>query len=330
MDNVRFTVAGDVLIRNPKPNPFVSLRWPGVSFSPLPDLFTFDGHGIIETSLLLWLNTCNLMSLHIDDLSWRVNKLHEVDRTDLEDPTDVAMFPGKTIFRNPRAKTPPGTNVFREIVSSQSTNETLATLQHYDQRRENGSFVNQFVAGQRGTRTQITKGEVEIKTGQSMTIFDSIGEDVEEGALNVLKATKEVLMLNWSAMSTPSIQRIFPKSSAALAFAQMSLEQRKELLKANCDIKISGISTQIKNSELIPRYQALMKQAESTVFGKYFKPYSLLKHETTSFGFYEPDFIVDDATAEALDNQPPPSPEPPEQLSGVLGPGEGGPTTNGT
>ena len=36
-----------------------------------------------------------------DDLSWRVNKLREFSRMDLEDPTDIAMFPGKNVLKNP-------------------------------------------------------------------------------------------------------------------------------------------------------------------------------------------------------------------------------------
>jgi hypothetical protein len=299
LDNARFTVAGDVLIRNPEPNPFVTMRWPGVSFSPLPDLFAFEGHGVIETSLLLWLNTCNLMSLHIDDLSWRVNKLRELNRMDLEDPTDVAMFPGKTVLKSPNV--PAGQQVVKEVYTSPSTNETLATLQHWDQRRENSSFVNQFVAGQRGTRTQITKGEVELKTSQSMTIFDSIGEDIEEGAINVIRAALEVLILNWSEYSNPTISRVMSNNPAAAKFAAMPIEAKKEMLRANCDIKISGISAQIKNSELVPRYQELMKDAVSSEFGKYFKPYRLLKRKVNSFGFYEADFIVTDDQAEAID-----------------------------
>jgi len=326
LDNARFTIAGDVLIRNPEPNPFVNLKWPGVAFSPLPDLFSFEGHGVIETSLLLWLNTCNLMSLHLDDLSWRVNKLREIDRMDLEDPTDVAMWPGKTVFRSRDAKSPPGQPIVKEIYTNPTTNETLATLQHWDQRRENSSFVNQFVAGQRGTRTQITKGEVEIKTSQSMTIFDSIGEDVEDGAVNIMRAALEVLILNWSELSDPTVSRVMQNNPVAQEFAEMPPEARRELLRANCDIKIMGISAQIKNSELIPRYQALMKQAESMMFSKYFRPYNLLKHEVNAFGFYEPDFIVNDDEAVMLDQPPPVQPEmggeqpaPTDQMGSLMG-----------
>jgi hypothetical protein len=257
------------------------------------------------------------MSLHIDDLSWRVNKLREMNRMHLEDPTDVAMFPGKTVFRSDSA--PPGQPVVKEVYTSPSTTETLGTLQHWDQRRENSSFVNQFVAGQRGTRTQITKGEVEMKTGQSMTIFDSIGEDIEEGAVNVIRAAIEVVVLNWNEYSNPSISRVMSNNPNAQRFAQMSIEERKEILRANCDIKIMGISAQIKNSQLIPLYQALLKQAESSVFAKYFKPYNLLKHEVNAFGFYEPDFIVTDEQAQDLDQ--PPEAIPPEMGGPALTPG---------
>ena len=299
LDNARFTVAGDVLIRNPEPNPFVIMRWPGVSFSPLPDLFAFEGHGVIETSLLLWLNTCNLMSLHMDDLSWRVNKLREMNRMHLEDPTDVAMFPGKTVFRSDSA--PPGQSVVKEVYTSPSTNETLGTLQHWDQRREASSMLTQIAAGQRGTKSQKTKGEAEMLLGQSMTIFDSIGEDIEEGAVNTIRAAQEVIILNWNEYSTPSISRVMANNPNAQRFAQMSIEERKEMLRANCDIKIMGISAQIKNSQLIPLYQALLKQAESSILGKYFKPYDLLKHEVNAFGFYEPDFLITDEQAQQLD-----------------------------
>lgn len=299
LDNSRWTIAGDVLIRNPEANPFVTMRWPGISFTPLPDLLTFEGHGIIETSLLLWLNTCNLMSLHIDDLSWRVNKMRELNRFDLEDPTDTAFFPGKSVYRSTTA--PAGQPVVKEIYTNPTTNETLATLQHWDQRRENSSFVNQFVAGQRGTRTQITKGEVDLKTSQSMTIFDSIGEDIEDGALNILKASIEIIALNWSELSDPPVSRVMQNNPYAEEYAMMSIEERKELLRANCDIKILGISAQIKNSELLPRLQWLMKQAESSVYAKYIKSYRLLKRAVNTLGFYDADFVATDSEAKAVD-----------------------------
>jgi RecG-like helicase len=135
-----------------------------------------------------------------------------------------------------------------------------------------------------------------------MTIFDSIGEDIEEGAINVIRAALEVLILNWSEYSDPTVSRVMTNNPAAASFAAMPIEAKREMLRANCDIKISGISAQIKNSELIPRLQWMMSKAEQSVFSKYFKPFKLLKKSVNALGFYEPDFIVTDDQAESIDH----------------------------
>ena len=300
LPNARFMVAGDVLILNPEPSPYPTLRWPGVSFSPMPDMFAFEGHGLVESSLFLWLMSCNLMSLHIDDLNWRVNRIREINRFLMEDPTDVIIEPGKPVFR---AETAPVTgDIIRDAyVQGKNTDEVLAILQYYDQKKENGSFINQFVAGLPGQRSNITKGEVEIKTEQSMGIFDSIGEDIEEAAIHIIKAVLETIIPNWSEYSYPPISRVFPNNPAFAAFAQMGPEERREMLEANCDITVSGVTAQIKNSDLIPRLQFMMQKAESGLWGKYFKPYELLKTSSTTLGFYEPKFIVTPEEADQIE-----------------------------
>jgi hypothetical protein len=300
LPNARFMVAGDVLILNPEPSPYPTLRWPGVSFSPMPDMFAFEGHGLIESSLFLWLMSCNLMSLHIDDLNWRVNRIREINRFLMEDPTDVIIEPGKPIFRAENA--PLAGEIIKDAyVQGRNTDEVLAILQYYDSKRENGSFINQFVAGLPGQRSNITKGEVEIKTEQSMGIFDSIGEDIEEAAIHVIKAVLETIIPNWSEYSYPPISRVFPDSPAFAMFAQMGPEERMEMLESNCDIKVSGVTAQIKNSDLIERLQFMMQKAESQLFGKYFKPYELLKESNTVLGFYDPKFIVTPEEADQIE-----------------------------
>jgi len=296
LPNARFTVAGDVLIRNPEPNPYETLRWPGISFSPLPDMIGFEGHGILESAILLWLMTCNLMSLHIDDLNWRVNRMRQLNRFLLEDPSDVSMYPGKLLLTEKGVTGP----VISDVYTPGDTSEILAILQHFDQRRENSTFVNQFVAGLPGQRSHITKGEVEIKTQQSMTIFDSIGEDVENGLIQVLRAAIETLVLNWSEYSYPPVSRVMP-DPMAMQFAALPIEQRKELLRANCDIKAQGITAQFKNSEMLPRLQFLMSQIANSAFARYLKPYQLLTQIVNTLGFYEPEFMANEEEAKQAD-----------------------------
>jgi len=74
-----------------------------------------------------------------------------------------------------------------------------------------------------------------------------------------------------------------------------------EMLESNCDIKVSGVTAQIKNSDLIPRLQFMMQKAESQLFGKYFKPYELLKESNTVLGFYDPKFIVTPEEADQIE-----------------------------
>jgi len=73
------------------------------------------------------------------------------------------------------------------------------------------------------------------------------------------------------------------------------------MLEANCDITVSGVTAQIKNSDLIPRLQFMMQKAESGLWGKYFKPYELLKTSSTTLGFYEPKFIVTPEEADQIE-----------------------------
>lgn len=296
LPDARMMMAGDTLILNPEPVPYATIRWPGVSFSPMVDMFAFEGHGLVESSLFLWLMTCNLMSLHVDDLNWRVNRVREINRFLMEDPSDVILEPGKPIFRAETA--PPGEDIIKDHYEAGNTNEVLAILQYYDQKKENGSFVNQFVAGLPGQRSNITMGEVEIKTNQSMGIFDSIGEDIEDGALSVIKVVQEFIACCWDQ---ESIMRAFPQDPTFAMFAQMGPEERREMLEENCDIKVSGVTAEIKNSELIPRLQFMMQQAGSPLFGKYFKPYELLKQSSHTLGFYEPQFIVSDEEAQMVE-----------------------------
>ena len=95
--------------------------------------------------------------------------------------------------------------------------------------------------------------------------------------------------------------RAFPQDPAFAMFAQMGPEERREMLEENCDIKVSGVTAEIKNSELIPRLQFMMQRAESAIFGKYIKPYELLKQASHTLGFYEPQFIVSDEEAQMVE-----------------------------
>ena len=284
--------AADQVILPPTNNAFETIPWPGVSFSPFAHILRFQGIGILEGVLSLWWIICNLMNLDIDNFTWVVNKMTEIDPSMMADPSDFERYPGKMTVR----KTGASGSIFNEVGATAHTADVLARIQQWYQMFQNGSTVNQFVEGSPGTRADITKGEVEIKTQQSLGIFDSIGRDLEVGAVNVLWVIYETIMLNWSVLSAPSIERVLGDQydDTARIFAEMDKDTRRQILKSKCDITVSGISAELQQWDKIDKLQPFFADMQSPIFSQYIRPYNLLKQRAELMGFHEPDFLMTD------------------------------------
>ncbi len=317
LPNGRYTVAGDKVILKPEICPFVRMRWPGTSFSPYVHLLRYEGRGIIQNVLSLWWLQNNMLNLHMDALNWAINKIREIDPSLLLDPSDTEVYPGVQKTRKAGAQGP----AITVVEERGTTGDVLPNMQFLNQKYENGCGVNQFVAGLPGSRSSITLGETKIKTQQSMGLFDSIGADVEAGAVNVIYAAYETLVLNWTGTSTPSPERVFGQEypEAARMFSAMPIEQRKELLRMGCDIKVSGIAAQLKQAEMVERLQYLTKLTAEPRFEKYTKPYELLSSNAEAVGDSDAKYIVTPDEAKQIDqieaqanaamlNQPPAAP----------------------
>lgn len=292
LESSHFMTAADQVILPPTNNAFETIPWPGVSFSPFAHILRFQGIGILEGVLSLWWIICNLMNLDIDNFTWVVNKMTEIDPSMMADPSDFERYPGKMTVR----KTGASGSIFNEVGATAHTADVLARIQQWYQMFQNGSTVNQFVEGSPGTRANITKGEVEIKTQQSLGIFDSIGRDLEVGAVNVLWVIYETIMLNWSVLSAPSIERVLGDQydDTARIFAEMDKDTRRQILKSKCDITVSGISAELQQWDKIDKLQPFFADMQSPIFSQYIRPYNLLKQRAELMGFHEPDFLMTD------------------------------------
>ena len=277
LPNATYTAAGGEIIRPPKVNPFIRMRWPGTSFSPFPHLLRFQGRGMLEGVISLWWILCNLMNLHVDNLAWNINKIREIDPSLLLDPRDAGeIYPGKILVKKAGSSSP----VMVTLEEAGKTQEVLPNVAYFNQEWENGSFVNSFVMGLPGTRTNITKGEVQMKTQQSMGIFDSIGSDIEYGAVNLMWSAIETIILNWTRdTGNASIMEVFgpDHQREALAFTNMSIEDRKALLKTKANVQVRGVSAALQKTDMMEKLMYFSKMAESPIFTPYLKPYELLK-----------------------------------------------------
>jgi len=98
---------------------------------------------------------------------------------------------------------PIGVDILQEIPHQAAISEVLATTQMLNQKWESGTMVTNPISGLPGDRSRVTLGEVSIKRTESLSVFDSIGYDLELGAIHAILAAYETLMLNWTELSTP-------------------------------------------------------------------------------------------------------------------------------
>ena len=288
LPKAKYTIAADILVRKPSVIPFVNIRWPNSSFAPIPHILRYDGRGLIEGVFEIWKMLNKMLSLTMDDFSWVVNRMREIVPELMLDPTDLDMYPGKDIYRSTDHLDRP---VVNDLLTTSSIDKILAVAQYMAQQIDNGDFVSEFVSGLPGSRSQITKGEVEIKTEQNMGIFDSIGTEIEGGAVHAAYGLYETMVLNWNKESIPSPIRVLGDNAFTRFLEGASLTEKKQFLKENCDIKIVGISAQLQRDEKVKLMMALKQYAESPLFNPYFKPKELLDETVGALGMYKPPFI---------------------------------------
>ena len=274
LPNATYSWAGKTIIKHPIETPYMKMRWPGVSFSPLPSIVRFGGEGLVKGILPLWRTMNNLWNLYLDNMNWVVNGISETDIAMLKDATDTALFPGKNMI----TWNTNGQSAFKEYRKESKTNDVLAAHEKMDRMKQNGSFVNDFIQGLPGSRSDITLGEVEMKTQQSLGVFDSIAKDCEYGATNILWASYEIAALNWTMADTLTPTKLFPDDEYAKLFENMEISIRRQIIKMNSNIKVTSISSTLRRSEFLQRLFKFMEIAEGNPrFAKYTKPYNELK-----------------------------------------------------
>lgn len=297
LPNSTFTIGGDQLIRKPRPVPFARMRWPGTTFSPFAHLTRFWGKGILEGVLTLWWLQCGLLSMHMDALNWTINKIREVDPSMMKVPSSLDVMPGAVLERKAGATG----NIVTEVETNDTNIDVLPNLNWLANEMENGSFVNQFLAGQPPMRSQ-TKGEVDSKTNMSMGMFDSIGTDIEFGAVNALWAAIETIVLYWGISDKiPNADVLFDKFPQAKSFLEMEQSDKIEFLRGASTISVSGISAQLKKGDSLDRLMAMMKRVETPMYAKYIKPYELIQEFTELMSIDKPKWLVDPKQAEEID-----------------------------
>ncbi len=234
-------------------------KWPFIGFSPLPHPLRFEGWGILQAVTPLAVLFSNLFNLFSDGLNWKVNQPTELN-TALLDDDDEEHYPGK-LWR----KTGDGQLLSAANLGQMDVGSILAALQFMQQLWENNSFVNNFVQGTEGTRRQITKGEVQIRTGQSLGMFDSMAKDIELGGMAALELAYDFLLQYTTDWGDSTLANVVGPQLATLVRAMDPVARMREL-SGQFNYTFTGITASLQKSELLGR---LLQAAQIAAEGPY-------------------------------------------------------------
>jgi hypothetical protein len=271
LPSATYTVAGNHVIGLPKRSPYRTLRWPGISFSPLPQFLRFEGRGLLQGIRSIWYWMCSLMSLHSDSLNWVVNPPKEINISALVDQDDIDDYPGKTYLVR---DTVSGQQVVRTVDRKNVTNEILANLNYGDQHFQEGSFVTALVQGLPGWRAEVTAREQAQNLEQAMNVFSLMGANLEDGAIQVANAAAETIEINASARD---LLEVFPEDIVG-ALTNFESPTGIDLPELSGSFHISGISAIMKDAEVLKAItDMILPLTESPSFAPYLKPYNIIK-----------------------------------------------------
>lgn len=294
-----YTMAGNRIIAAPKAVRYNRLRWPGISFSPLPDILAFGGRGLLKGIRTVWESMCNMMCLHEDAMKWVVNPPIEIEVSRLDDPEDVEDWPGKKYLVNESLH---GNPAIRPVNRRDNTNTILANMQYLDQLFQRGSFVTDVVQGLPGYRKDMTFRESAQMLDQSMGVYALMGANIEDGAVGAVDAAQDVIetyagfrdyedIFDWGTLQQLGIRADPEAPNGVSGVPGMS-----------GSFHISGITAMMQDNETMQNLQSLIiPLAEKGRFARYMRPYQILKAVESRINLTDENVIVDEDMAKQIE-----------------------------
>lgn len=301
LDKATYTVAGGRVIQYPEAVNYARLRWPGIAFSPLPDLLKMGGRGLLESILTIWEAMNNLMCLHVDNLQWVVNPMTEINVDALVDPEDAEGYPGKEYLVR---DTVSGQQAIRSVNRRGATSDVLGNMQYLDQCFQRGSFVPDAVQGLPGYRKDMTYRESAMLLDQALGVYSLMGENVEQGAIEAIMAGAELVLQHATYADYLEIFSEEELNAIGIRPDENSPNGVTGVPDIDGSFHVSGIQALMKDNEcLLNLKEVFLPLAESPVFGPYIKPYNILKSIEIRTNLTDEDVILSTKEYEDLQNK---------------------------
>lgn len=304
----------DEILLPPRDNPLWATdlttgrrKWPFVATSPIMHPARFEGRGILEQDQPLSMLFNNTMNLSNDAMNWIVNPGAEVFQGGLVDWDDLAHYPGKLWVKNVKEQVLSPAQWGKVDLSA-----VLAYLNFVNQERQNSNFVTDMAVGLPGARSDITKGEVQIKTAQSLAIFEMIGRNLDFGGQVAVELAFDFIAqyMGGNDYISPAVVSILGPHKAML-LAQMPLADRVAHLQGQFDFTFTGVSQALMKEQLIRSLLQFATLAASGPYAGRTNPTQILRMISELLGLND--------RIDVFDPAPPPGMVLPG-LPGVMGP----------
>lgn len=295
LPSATYTVAGGRVIALPKTDTtFGGLRWPGISFSPMPDLLRFGGRGLLEGVLSIWEAMCNIMCLHHDYLLWIVNPMREICQDLLKNPDDTKPYPGREYLVSESAN---GQQAVRTVDQRFITNEILANLQYHDQNYQTGTFVPAVVQGLPGYRKDVTFREQAQNLDQALGVYSLMGEAIEAGAISAVHAGAQMIRASANLAFYKAIFTEEELTQYGIQADEGSINGVTGVPPIDGSFHISGIQALMRDSEALMNIRTvLIPLLADPRFASRMNPWRMLKAIETRTNLKDEQIIVDEET----------------------------------
>ena len=246
-------------------------KWPFIAGAPVVHPFRFEGRGIVEQDAALASLYSNVFMLWADGLNWAVNPPTEIHQDALVDWEDLEHYPGKLWVKHVES---PALTPAR--IGMMQTGEVMSALDYIDRTRQNVNFITDFAVGLPGARSEITKGEVQIKTSQSLAIFEAMGKNLEYMGRQLVELAYDLILQYYDQYADPQIGRILGQE-AQMFLGNMTVEDRIEALQGNYDFTFTGVTAALQKQDLLNRVMQFATLAASPGYAGYTNPSQVMK-----------------------------------------------------
>lgn len=246
-------------------------KHPFVAGAPISHPARFEGRGIAEQDAALSQLYSNVFMLWADGLNWLINPPTEVFQDSLVDWEDLEHYPGKLWVKHTAEKALMPANM-----GTMDTNNIMASLEYIDRIRQNSNFVTDFAVGLPGSRSDITKGEVQIKTSQSLAIFEAMGRNLEGLGSDIVGLTYDLILQYFGDYTSPEVAGLIGPE-AAMILSTIPIEQRVDMLQGNFQFKFSGVTQALMKSEQLAKVIQFATLSATPMYASLVNPANILQ-----------------------------------------------------